>query len=156
MRVQTHRTDPQPIGWEIPAAGAAAWLLTAALVLPAAQGAACWLFSGGFVWPHGSLVESITGLLRGRPGDGLSATQLTHLATTPSVYLLVVVGEVTLLVVVLAAVSWWWRTVGPGAQHGMASRTQVQAVLGRSQLHKRRRIIRPDKYGTTAIRRGDR
>jgi hypothetical protein len=142
------RADVQPVTWEVPVAGAASWLLLVLLFLPASQGAAGWLLAGGFVWPHGSkpLMQSIGGLITGQPGRGLTGQDATHLASTPSIYLLVVFGELALSAVTVWVIVAWWRYMGPGVQQGMADRSEVERVLGVSNLGKKRGIIRPDLH----------
>jgi hypothetical protein len=63
---------------------------------------------------------------------------------TVLVYAAAVVVELGLAAAAVITVSWWWRTVGPLAQFGMAARQEVAAVLGRRQLMRRRKTIRPD------------
>ena len=63
---------------------------------------------------------------------------------TVLVYAAAVVVELGLASAAVIGLSWWWRTVGPLAQFGMATRQEVAAVLGRRQLMRRRRTIRPD------------
>jgi type IV secretion system protein VirD4 len=154
MRRQASRVDVQPIGWELPAAGVLCWLVLAALLLPAGQGAASWLFGGGFVWPHGSLLHSVGGLLAGQAGRGLAAKDVAHLASGPLIYLLVALAELALFMAASWATVLWWRRLGPGAMQGMAGRGEVERVLGLSNLRKRRKVIRPDLFGhRTAGRR---
>jgi type IV secretion system protein VirD4 len=148
MRRPGWRTDVAPIGWELPAAGGLCWLAVAALLLPTGQGAASWLFGGGFVWPHGSLLHSIGGLLGGHPGRGVAVASITDLPPSALIYLLIAVLELA----AVAAAVWlgvlWWRLLGPGALQGMASRSEVERVLGVSNLRRRRKVIRPDLFGT--------
>jgi hypothetical protein len=53
--------------------------------------------------------------------------------------------------VALAAAVWlgvrWWRQMGPGALQGMATRAEVERVLGVSNLRRGRKVIRPDLFG---------
>ena len=117
------------------------------LLLPVGQGVASELFGGGFVWPRGSLLVSIGGLLTGRPGRGVAVTSVAELASSAWVYALITTVEL----VALAAAVWlavvWWRLLGPGALQGMASRSEVARVLGLSNLRRRRKVIRPDLFG---------
>jgi type IV secretion system protein VirD4 len=147
MRRQGSRVDVQPISWELPAAGALCWLVLAALLMPAGQGAASWLFGGGFVWPNGSLLHSVGGLLAGRPGYGLAARDVAQLASGPLIYVIILLAELVLFTVTVWGVVVWWRRLGPGAMQGMAGRGEVERVLGLSNLRKRRKVIRPDLFG---------
>jgi type IV secretion system protein VirD4 len=147
MRRQGSRVDVQPISWELPAAGALCWLVLAALLMPAGQGTASWLFGGGFVWPHGSLLHSVGGLLAGHPGQGLAAKDVAQLASIPLIYVIILLAEVVLFTVTVWGVVLWWRHLGPRAMQGMASRGEVERVLGLSNVRKRRKVIRPDLFG---------
>ena len=150
------RADVQSMTWEIPAAGAAVWLLAAVLVFPAGPGAAAHVFGGGWVWPRGcsAVLSSIGGLATGHPGRGLATGQVGQLPGTRVVYLLVVVGEALLVAAAIWAGVLWWRHLGPGAWPGMADRFEVEMVLGRSRLRRARKLIRPDLYGTERSSRG--
>jgi type IV secretion system protein VirD4 len=147
MRRPGWRTDVAPVGWELPAAGGLCWLAAAVLLVPVGQGVASWLFGGGFVWPHGSLLAGVGGLLTGHPGRGVAARSAADLACSAWVYTLITLVEL----VALAASVWlgvlWWRLLGPGALQGMASRREVERVLGVSNLRHRRKVIRPDLFG---------
>jgi type IV secretion system protein VirD4 len=148
MRRQASRVDVQPISWELPAAGVLCWLVLAALLLPGGQGTASWLFGGGFVWPHGSLLQSVGGLLTVQAGRGLAAKDVAHLASIPLIYLITLLAELVLFTVTVWGVVLWWRYLGPGAMQGMAGRGEVERVLGLSNLRKRRKVIRPDLFDT--------
>jgi type IV secretion system protein VirD4 len=141
------------VGWELPAAGAVCWLVAAVLLLPVGQGVASQLFGGGFVWPRESVPASIGGLLTGHPGRGVPVTSAADLASSAWIYTLITALEL----VALAAAVWlgvlWWRLLGPGALQGMAGRGEVARVLGLSNLRRRRKVIRPDLFGTgTGVR----
>jgi hypothetical protein len=143
MRVQTQRTDPLPLTWEIPTTIATVGVLAAAVALPAGQGLAFLLQGEPFTWPTGHLPQSVGGLMSGRPAQGLSSP-LSQIPPTPLVYACIGVLELVLTVLVVWVTGVWWRTIGPGAQLGLASRHEVRAVLGKGSLHRRRKTIRPD------------
>jgi type IV secretion system protein VirD4 len=147
MRRPGWRADVAPIGWELPAAGGLCWLAAAVLLLPVGQGMASWLFGGGYAWPHESLLASIGGLLTGHPGRGVAMTSAGDLASTARIYTLITLVELMALVVAVWLGVLWWRLLGPGALQGMASRGEVQRVLGLPNLRRRRKVIRPDLYG---------
>jgi hypothetical protein len=147
MRVQARRTDAFPTTWEIPVGISLTWLLGVFLAFPLGQGIALVAVGQGFVWPGPVLGTSIVGLLTGEPGRGLPRELRTALPPTPLVYVTVLLVELCLAGVAVLGLSWWWRTVGPFAQFGMAARQEVAGVLGRGQLRRRRRTIRPDLVG---------
>lgn len=123
------------------------WLLGALLALPAGQGLAFALRGDGFVWPGPELGTSLLGLLTGDPGIGLASEFRTAMPSTALVYTAAIAVELALATVAVIGFSWWWRTVGPLAQFGMAAKHEVASVLGRSQLMRRRKTIRPDLVG---------
>ena len=146
MAVQHSRIDVAPLTWEVPVTILASWIVGAALAMPAGQAAACMIHGAGFAWPQKNEVASIVGLLQGVPGVGLQAGA----DELPSRFL--VYGVVDILELLLAAgmlvSGWiWWRTLGPGAQLGMASRRDIVRVLGRRNLRRRAGVIRPDLTG---------
>jgi hypothetical protein len=120
------------------------WLSAAFLALPAGQGIAFALRGDGFVWPGPQLGASLLGLLRGDPGRGLPVDLRSAVPPTALVYVAAIVIEVMLAAAALIGFVRWWRTVGPLAQFGMAAKHEVSAVLGRGQLMRRRKTIRPD------------
>jgi hypothetical protein len=152
MAMPRSRADVRPVTWELPVAGGACWLLLVLTLLPAGQGVAGWLFAGGFVWPRGStpLIQGLGGLMTGRPGRGLEAEDVAHLAPTPLIYLLIVLGELLLAAMSAWAIVLWWCYLGPGAGRGMANRAEVETVLGVSNLRKKGALIRPDLYDRAA------
>jgi hypothetical protein len=147
VRVQSRRTDVFPTTWEVPVGIGLVWLLGACLALPAGQGVAFAAQGDGFVWPGPKLGESLLGLLGGDPGRGLSAELRAVVPPVALIYAAVIVIEAALAVAAVIGLSCWWRTVGPHAQFGMAAKHEVVAVLGRSQLMRRRKTIRPDLVG---------
>jgi hypothetical protein len=144
VRVQNRRTDVFPTTWELPVGIGLIWLLGSFLALPAGQGLAFALRGDGFVWPGPELGQSLLGLLTGDPDRGLSPRLQAAAPPAVLVYAAAVVVEFALASAAVTALSWWWRTVGPLAQFGMAKRREVAAVLGRRQLMRRRKTIRPD------------
>jgi hypothetical protein len=70
-------------------------------------------------------------------------TSAGELASSAWIYALITLLEL----VALAASVWlgvlWWRLLGPGALQGMASRSEVERVLGVSNLRRGRKVIRP-------------
>ena len=133
-----------PTTWEIPVGIGLIWVLSAFLALPAGQGLAFALRGDGFVWPGPELGTSLLGLLVGDSGRGLPPEFRTSVPPTVLVYTAAVGVELALATVAVIGFSWWWRTVGPLAQFGMAAKHEVVAVLGRRQLMRRRKTIRPD------------
>lgn len=152
MRVQTQRTDVLPLTRELPVGLGLAWILSAVLALPIGQGIAHLLVGQSFVWPGQELGASLVGLLSGQPGRGLPAMIASHGPPPALVYGCAALTELAVGIVAAWWLAWWWRSAGPGAQHGLASRHEVEAVLGHRALRKRRRTIRPDLCGGGSAR----
>jgi hypothetical protein len=144
------RGDILPLAWEVPVAGLAGGLLAAAMLLLAGRGVASALGGDGFLWPHGGppILASIGGLLTGHIDRGLTAAEAGRLPSPLVVYTVIVASEVVLVGVMARLVLLWWRHLGPGARDGMASRAEVEAVLGVANLRRRRALIRPDLHGS--------
>jgi hypothetical protein len=135
MRVQQSRTHVLPLTWEIPTTIAASWLFLSLLMLPLGEAAATWLTGQGFTWPESGLMEATVAVLQGEP------------ASEPAlVYALIALFEVGVALIGLLALSLWWRSYGPGAQHGLATRSDIAVALGFTNLRRRKSVIRPDLY----------
>lgn len=147
MRVQRSRTDALPLTWEVPVAAAGTWLLLAILAFPLGQGVAFVAVGQPFAWPTGRLVESVVALLSGAPGEGLPDTRVGAVPPTVLVYLAVALLQLPLGAFAVWGFGIWWRTIGPGSQSGIASKCDVERVLGASNLRRRRTTIRPDLCG---------
>jgi type IV secretion system protein VirD4 len=137
-----------PLTWELPAALALGWVCVTAMLLPSARGAASWLSGAGWVWPDtgASLIASLLGPMSGHPLAALTATTAAGLPGPSVVYALVTVFEALWLVVSLLGLRVWWQRWGPGMRAGLATRSEVQKVLGRSRMRRHRAVIRPDLY----------
>lgn len=155
MRIQTRRTDVFPTTWEMPIGIALGWLLAMILALPAGQGLAYAATGHGFVWPGSELVASIAGLWTGHPSVGLAPRLQAARPPTPLVYAAAAATALALTAMALTALSGWWRSVGPYAQFGLATKQEVAAVLGRRQLIRRQKTIRPDLTGRVGSTRAD-
>ena len=83
----------------------------------------------------------------GVPGEGLDITRADALPPTAVVYLGVALLEFLVGAIAVAGMAVWWRTLGPGAQFGIAGRREVELTLGTGNLLRRRSIIRPDLFG---------
>ena len=125
---------------------AVSWLWLSFLALPFGQGVAFCLSGEGFVWPSGQLITSVIGLLHGEVGLGLPGPHQDAVPADALVYGAGVTGELAVWAGAAWGLAWWWRSVGPGAQFGIATSHEVQTVLGAGNLRRRRRVIRPDLY----------
>lgn len=145
------RSDVPPTAWELPLVVVATWLTVASLLLPAGRGAASWAFGGGWVWPSDghALLASVGGLATGHTTAGLTAAQAAAVPIGGHTYAAIAVAELLLLAATVFAVRIWWHALGPGSMRGMASRADVESVLGLTRLRKAGPIIRPDLYSTS-------
>ena len=135
MRVQQSRTHVLPLTWEIPTTIAASWLFLSLLVLPVGEATAAWLTGQGYTWPKSGLMDATVSVLQGEP------------ASDPAlVYALIALLEAGVALIGLFALGLWSRSYGPGAQHGLATRSDVAVALGYKNLRRRRSVIRPDLY----------
>jgi len=139
--------DPTPLTWEIPAAALSATVVLLGLGLPAGQALAHLVADGVLAWPHHRVLDSVVGLARGHPGRGLPSG--AGYAPTWLVYGCVTVAEVALLLALLGVGSAWRRILGTASETGMASRSEIGAVLGRRSLLRRTAVIRPDLARST-------
>jgi hypothetical protein len=151
MRVQSRRTDAFPTTWDIPAGIALTWLGASVLAFPFGQGVAFVVAGDPFTWPGEQVGASLLGLVEGQPGRGLPAHP-PELPPNVLVYACIAAAELTLSTLAAWALSYWWMTVGPLAQFGLASRAEVEAVLGQAALARRRATIRPDLQRRTRWR----
>ena len=137
-----------PLTWELPAAVVMAWVCVAVMLLPAGQGVASWLTGAGWAWPStgAALRASLVGLMTGHPYAALVAATAPARPGPGVVYLLLALSEVSWLVVSLLGLRAWWLTWGPGRREGLASRREVEKVLGHSRMRANRAVIRPDLH----------
>lgn len=137
--------NPYPFTWEIPVGAAVACGVVFALGIHLGRAIACLASGQGFVWPApAEFFTSLGGLLTGDAGAGLAQP-----ATNVSPALLAgsLIGtELVLLVLVAWAGYELAARWGPAAPKGMASAGEAERLLGRSRLHRSRRIVRPDVY----------
>ena len=137
------RADVGPASWEVPVAALVTWLTAAALLLPAGRGVAAAVTGGGWVWPNGAsaLMASVGGLLVADPAAGLDAAQAAALPGGSAVYTAIAVLLVALTAASASAAWLVRRTLW--SPTGMATRRQVEEVLGRSRLRRLAPVVRP-------------
>lgn len=146
MLQQSHRSDPYPYTWEIPAAITAAVVLVLILGLQLGRSMANLCTGHGWVWPTGRRVfTSLPGILHGDAGAGLASGDW---ASPAQLTLWLVIVELLILTGLITAGLWGMRRWGPHRMKGMASADQAETVLGLTRLRKVRGIIRPDLYPT--------
>lgn len=137
--------NPYPFTWEIPVGVAVACGVVFALGIHLGRAITCLASGHGFLWPApAEFFTSLGGLLTGDAGAGL-AQPATNVA--PALLAGSIIGtELVLLVLVGWACYELTTRWGPSAPKGMASAGEAKRLLGRSRLHRSRRIVRPDLY----------
>lgn len=155
---QSRRSNPYPYTWEIPLAAVLGVVLLLFLGVHLGRAVAnVWAGAGMTVPPSQNLVTSWPAVLNGDAGAGL-APRPESVATSGALRFWIVVVEALFL----AGLLWlgWtaWVQWGPGAIRGVATREEVEKVVGRRRLQKQAHVIRPDLYTkkTGVIRTPDR
>lgn len=139
--------DSYPLTWEIPAA--ATCLLAVILVAGVHLGRAIAnvTVTGRWMWPSpATVVGSLPGVLSGDARAGLAASGTTAVADAVWLQGCIAVTEAVLVAVIIVAAVWMLRRWSPNVTPGMASRSEVQQMLGVERLHKVRAVVRPDLY----------
>ena len=143
---QQRRSNPYPLTWEIPVLVLVGVLLVAVLGVHTGRGLATLVAGHGWTWPdHLELFRSLPALLVGDLTAGLPPGTLpasAHAPLTPSIIL----SELLALAGLIAGARLVLDRWGPQRLRGMATHTQVDAVLGVRHLHQVRHLIRPDLY----------
>lgn len=148
---RSRRQDPYPLTWEVPVAATVLVALVLVLAAHLARAITIVLVGGPWSWPpRAELFRSLPALLR---GDATAGLAYTTTAMTPGTTVgpetlwggLVVTEVVTVLLMAVLAKQTLDRW-GPGRVRGMATRSEVEQLLGRSRLRRTRATIRPDLY----------
>ncbi len=144
---QSRRSNPYPLTWEIPLTVLVAVLLILVLGVHAGRAAAN-LFSGaGITWPPSDgLFTSLPAVLSGDASAGLKPRPDAAAPARATQVWIAVVEIIALALMLWVAILAWGRW-GPGRIHGMATRAEVEKLLGRRRLRRSAAIIRPDLYG---------
>lgn len=144
---QSRRTNPYPLTWEIPCAVMVAVLLLLVLGVHAGRAAANLLAGGGITWPASdTLIISLPGVLGGDAAAGLTP-QPDLVAAPRATQVWIAITETIALALMLWAATMSWVRWGPGRMRGMATRAEVENLLGRRRLRRCASVIRPDLYG---------
>ncbi len=137
--------NPYPLTWEIPAGVAVACGVVFALGIHLGRAIACLVSGHGFLWPApAEFFTSLGGLLTGDAGAGLAQPVA---GVSPALLAGSIIGTELVLLVLMGWAGYELTTRwGPAAPKGMASAGEAERLLGRSRLHRSRRIVRPDLY----------
>ena len=144
---QSRRTNPYPLTWEIPCAVTLAVLLLLVLGVHAGRTVANMLAGAGITWPASDkLITSLPGVLGGDAAAGLTP-QPDLVAAPRATQVWIALTEAISLALMLWAGTISLLRWGPGRMRGMATRAEVQNLLGRRRLRRSASVIRPDLYG---------
>ena len=143
---RSRRTNPYPFTWEIPLALAVGVLFLLLIGLQAGRSLANLLAGSGWVFiDRRRLFTSLGGIFAGHAGSGLPP--LTHPASSGLMWASIAAVELVVVLGSVIALKWGLDRWGPGRLHGMATRAEAEALLGRTRLRKHAKVIRPDLYG---------
>ncbi len=144
----SRRTNPYPFTWEIPLALVVAVLFLLLMGVQIGRSAANLLAGNGWVFvDRAALFTSLPGIVSGHADAGLGP-----LSRPPGPAVLwgsICAVEGIILVICAAGLKWGLGRWGPGRLHGVATRAEAEALLGRTRLRKHAKVIRPDLYGAS-------
>ena len=145
---RSRRTNPYPFTWEIPLALVVAVLFLVLMGVQIGRSAANLLAGNGWVFvDRAALFTSLPGIVSGHADAGLGP-----LSRPPGPAVLwgsICAVEGIILVICAAGLKWGLGRWGPGRLHGVATRAEAEALLGRTRLRKHAKVIRPDLYGAS-------
>jgi hypothetical protein len=145
---RSRRTNPYPFTWEIPLALVVAVLFLLLMGVQIGRSAANLLAGNGWVFvDRPALFTSLPGIVSGHADAGLGP-----LSRPPGPAVLwgsICAVEGIILVICAAGLKWGLGRWGPGRLHGVATRAEAEALLGRTRLRKHAKVIRPDLYGAS-------
>ena len=142
------RHDPSPFTWEVPAGIVVAVLLLLVLGVHAGRGVANMVAGGWWGFPEREhFFTSLPALLAGDAGAGLN-TAGRPVAPRALLSGCIVIVETLMLAITIWAVRAGVTRWGPNRVRGVASRPEIERLLGRTRLRRHARIVRPDLYGT--------
>ena len=145
---QSRRTNPYPLTWEIPLTVAITVLLLLVLGVQAGRAVANLFAGAGITWPpRAQLFTSLPAVIGGDAAAGLAPSPGGAVASRTATQVWVALVEtITALLMLWAGWAGWVRW-GPTRIHGMATRAEVQDLLGARRLRRSAAIIRPDLHG---------
>jgi hypothetical protein len=156
--------NPYPWTWEIPAILISTTLFLAVVGTQLARSLANLMAGTGWTWPPAdpaagsgafssplgsAFWTSVPGVLGGNPAAGLAEPVPADLASSPLIWVCLVLVEGALL----AATAWGGVIAykrGPGRMKGMATAAEAEKLLGVTRLRKVAPLVRPDLYGKHA------
>lgn len=148
---RSRRRNPYPYTWEIPLALLVAGVLIVVVGLQTGRSLANLFAGGGWVFvARAELFSSLPELMQGNAGGGLSGNTAT--ASSRLLWVSMIGVEILLGVCLAITVKTGLDRWGPSRLQGMATRAEVEELLGRVRLRRHTRIIRPDLHGSSLAR----
>ncbi len=148
MMQRSRRTNPYPFTWEIPLVLVVVVLFLLLMGVQVGRSLANLVVGSGWVFiDRAQLLASLGGIFAGRADAGLSG--LAQPASPGLLWACIGVVELLVLAGCAVALKWGLDRWGPGRLHGVATRAEAEALLGRTRLRKHAKVIRPDLYGPT-------
>ena len=153
MTQQGRRHDPYPWTWEIPIGVTVAVGLVLVLGVHSGRAVANAVAGSGWMYPgRAALFSSLAGVLAGDAMAGL-VVQFETGATPGLLWVCIALVELLLLSGCLLLLRLGLDRWGPNRMRGVATRAEVDRLLGAGRLRKAAPVIRPDRYGRTGNRR---
>lgn len=144
---RSRRSNPYPLTWEIPVGIILAVLLLLVLGVHAGRAVANLVAGSGLTMtPRAELLTSLPGLLSGNSAAGLDPSPVP-VAGAGLLWACIAFVEVVITTLLAWAGRHAWSSWGPGRVDGVASRAELDQVLGLGRLRKVAPVVRPDLYG---------
>lgn len=149
---RSRRTNPYSFTWEVPLALAVAVLILLLMGVQGGRTVANAVAGNGWVFVDRPLLfASLGGIVTGHAGAGL--TRIAHPAGTGLLWTGIGVVETVILVGCAAGLRAGLNRWGPTRLRGVATRSEAEALLGRTRLRAHASVIRPDLYGAKKAQR---
>lgn len=144
---RSRRTNPYPLTWEIPVGIVLGVLLLLLLGVHAGRALANLLAGAGLtLTPREALLTGVPGLIAGDAGAGLQPRP-QRVAGAGLLWLCTFVVQVLNLLLIGWGTRIAWQRWGPGRVEGVATRAELDQLLGLGRLRKVAPVVRPDLYG---------
>ncbi|QOK24185.1 hypothetical protein IGS73_07450 [Janibacter indicus] len=149
---RSRRTNPYPFTWEIPIGIVLGVLLLILLGFHAGRAMANLTAGAGLtLTPRQTLLTSVPGLIAGDAGAGLEPRP-APVAGAGLLWLWTLLVQALNLVLIGWGSRIAWQRWGPGRVEGVATRTELDQLLGLGRLRKVAPVVRPDLYAKAGRR----
>ena len=149
---RSRRTNPYPFTWEIPTGIILGVLLLLLLGFHAGRAMANLTAGAGLaLTPRQALLTSIPGLIAGDAGAGLQPRP-APVAGAGLLWFWTLLAQVLNLAFIAWVSRIAWERWGPGRVEGVATRGELDQLLGLGRLRRVAPVVRPDLYGKAGRR----